>query len=124
MKIKSRDFIRNQVIVAVVIFVILFFLQVPPLLGLPLYAVLLGAAGGYVLPRFYLGRRRKKYQNKFLDELPNAVEAAIVRGVKSGLALNDLDPPRVQGSQGAGEIRSSAACSTSRRWANRWARPP
>jgi tight adherence protein B len=36
----------------------------------------------------YLGRRRKKYQNNFLDELPNAVEA-IVRGVKSGLPLND-----------------------------------
>ncbi len=36
----------------------------------------------------YLKRRRNKYQNAFLDELPNAVEA-IVRGVKSGLPLND-----------------------------------
>ena len=36
----------------------------------------------------YLNRRRKKFQNQFLDELPNAVEA-IVRGVKSGLPLND-----------------------------------
>ena len=36
----------------------------------------------------YLNNRRKSYQAKFLDELPNAVEA-IVRGVKSGLPLND-----------------------------------
>ena len=35
-----------------------------------------------------LGRRKKRFQAKFLDELPNAVEA-IVRGVKSGLPLND-----------------------------------
>jgi tight adherence protein B len=50
--------------------------------------VIFGLAAGYVLPRMYLGNRRKSYQNKFLDELPNAVEA-IVRGVKSGLPLND-----------------------------------
>jgi tight adherence protein B len=52
------------------------------------YALVFGLAGGYVLPRFFLARRRKRYQNRFLDELPNAVEA-IVRGVKSGLPLND-----------------------------------
>ena len=53
-----------------------------------LYCLIFGLAGGYLLPRMYLNRRRKKYQNAFLDELPNAVEA-IVRGVKSGLPLND-----------------------------------
>jgi tight adherence protein B len=83
MKIKARDFIRNQIIVGVIIAVIVYFLQVPYY-----YAALFGLAGGYVLPRFYLGRRRKSYQHKFLEELPNAVEA-IVRGVKSGLPLND-----------------------------------
>ena len=83
MKIKARDFIRNQIIVGAVIFGVLFFLQVPLL-----YALLFACAAGYVLPRWYLGRRRKSYQAKFLDELPNAVEA-IVRGVKSGLPLND-----------------------------------
>ena len=35
-----------------------------------------------------MSRKRKKYQDMFLDELPNAVEA-IVRGVKTGLPLND-----------------------------------
>ena len=83
MKIKARDFIRNQIIIGVVIFGVMFMLQVPPL-----YALIFGAAAGYVVPRWDLGRRRKRYQAKFLDELPNAVEA-IVRGVKSGLPLND-----------------------------------
>lgn len=35
-----------------------------------------------------MSRRRKKHEAAYLDELPNAVEA-IVRGVKSGLPLND-----------------------------------
>jgi tight adherence protein B len=92
MKIKRGDFIRNSVILGVVICIVCFVLQVPPLelngLQLPVYPVIFGLAGGYVLPRMYLSRRRKKYQNNFLDELPNAVEA-IVRGVKAGLPLND-----------------------------------
>jgi len=83
MKIKARDFIRNQIIIGAVVFGVLFMIQVPAL-----YALIFGAAAGYVLPRWYLGRRRKSYQSKFLDELPNAVEA-IVRGVRSGLPLND-----------------------------------
>jgi len=83
MKIKARAFIRNQVILGLAVAVLLFLVHIPFY-----YAIIIGAAVGYVLPRFYLGRRRKSYQNKFLDELPNAVEA-IVRGVKSGLPLND-----------------------------------
>jgi tight adherence protein B len=83
MKIKRGVFIRNSIILGVVLFVTTFLLQVELL-----YCVVFGLAGGYPLPRMYLGRRRKKYQNAFLDELPNAVEA-IVRGVKSGLPLND-----------------------------------
>jgi tight adherence protein B len=83
MKISKRDFIRNQIIVGVLIVVITFLLQVPILFG-----VVFGVAGGYLLPKFWLSRARKKYQNRYLEELPNAVEA-IVRGVKSGLPLND-----------------------------------
>jgi len=83
LKIKRNDFIRNQVILGVGLFVLTFLLQVQLL-----YCVVFAVAGGYLLPRLYLGNRRRKYQNQFLDELPNAVEA-IVRGVKSGLPLND-----------------------------------
>lgn len=83
LKTKRSAFIRNQVIVGVVVFAICFLLQVPLL-----FAFVFGVAGGYLLPKMFLGNRRKRYQNLYLDELPNAVEA-IVRGVKSGLPLND-----------------------------------
>ena len=83
MKIKARSWITNLVIVGAVITVICFFLQVPIYLC-PVF----GTAVGYLGGRFWLGRKRKKHQNAYLDELPNAVEA-IVRGVKSGLPLND-----------------------------------
>ena len=83
MKIKARDYIRNEIIIGVVITAITYFLQVPIW-----FALIFGVAGGYLLGRFWLGNRRKRYQNAYLEELPNAVEA-IVRGVKSGLPLND-----------------------------------
>ena len=83
MKIKARDYIRNEIILGVVITAITYFLQVPIW-----FALIFGVAGGYLLGRFWLGNRRKRHQNAYLEELPNAVEA-IVRGVKSGLPLND-----------------------------------
>ncbi|RYH13237.1 MAG: type II secretion system F family protein [Alphaproteobacteria bacterium] len=83
MKLKRGEFIRNSIILGVVLFVVTFLLQVELL-----YCLVFALAGGYLLPRVYLSRRRKKYRANFLDELPNAVEA-IVRGVKSGLPLND-----------------------------------
>lgn len=83
MKIKVRDYVRNCIIVGVVVFATCFLMQVPLL-----FSAVFGVAGAYLLPKFYVSRRRKSFQKKFLDELPNAVEA-IVRGVKSGLPLND-----------------------------------
>jgi tight adherence protein B len=83
MKLKKGAFIRNSVIFGVLVFVVCFVLQLELI-----YCLVFSIAAGYLLPRMYLGRRRKKYQNQFLDELPNAVEA-IVRGVKAGLPLND-----------------------------------
>lgn len=83
MKLKRIGFIRNSVIFGALVFVVCFVLQLELI-----YCLVFSIAAGYLLPRMYLGRRRKKYQNAFLDELPNAVEA-IVRGVKSGLPLND-----------------------------------
>jgi tight adherence protein B len=83
MTIKPAAFIRNCVILGVVLFAVLVVVQVPML-----FAAVFGIAGGYLAPRMYVSRKRNKYQDKFLDELPNAVEA-IVRGVKTGLPLND-----------------------------------
>jgi tight adherence protein B len=83
MTIRPSAFIRNSIIFGGVVLVILVLVQVPVYLA-PVFAL----AAGYLLPRWWVGRKRKKYQDKFLEELPNAVEA-IVRGVKTGLPLND-----------------------------------
>ncbi|KFC61309.1 Flp pilus assembly protein TadB [Devosia sp. LC5] len=83
MTIKPAAFIRNSIILGVVLFLILVLVQVPFY-----FAAIFAIAAAYLLPRFYVGRKRRKYQDQFLDELPNAVEA-IVRGVKTGLPLND-----------------------------------
>ena len=83
LKTKRSAFIRNQLLIGAGIAVVCFLLQVPIL-----FAAVFGLASGYLLPRMVLGFRRKRFQNAYLDELPNAVEA-IVRGVKSGLPLND-----------------------------------
>jgi tight adherence protein B len=92
MKIKARDWIRNQIIVGVVVVVLCLVLQLPmtELAGIPIpiFHVIFGAVAAYLLPKFWMGRRKKRHVNAYLDELPNAVEA-IVRGVKSGLPLND-----------------------------------
>ncbi len=83
MKLKPAGFIRNSIIFGVIVFVVCFLLQLDLI-----YCAIFALTMGYLLPRMYVKHRRKKYQNQFLDELPNAVEA-IVRGVKSGLPLND-----------------------------------
>jgi tight adherence protein B len=83
MKISARDWIRNQIIVGAVLALVTWFLQVEWY-----FALIFGAAGGYLLPKFWMSRKKKKHLAAYLDELPNAVEA-IVRGVKSGLPLND-----------------------------------
>lgn len=83
MTTKPATFIRNSIIVGAVLFVVLVVVQIPFY-----FAAVFAVAAAYLLPRMYVGRKRKKYQSQFLDELPNAVEA-IVRGVKTGLPLND-----------------------------------
>ena len=83
MKIKPAGFIRNSVITGLVVAVITFVLQLQWF-----YWIIFSLTSAYLLPRMYVKHRRKRFQNAFLDELPNAVEA-IVRGVKSGLPLND-----------------------------------
>jgi tight adherence protein B len=47
-----------------------------------------GFAVGFGLPRWSLAFIKRRRENKFIDELPNAVDV-IVRGVKAGLPLSD-----------------------------------
>ncbi|WP_102961037.1 type II secretion system F family protein [Mangrovicella endophytica] len=83
LSISVRQFIIFSVVTGFV------FLLVAIVLGLSLLLALgLAVIGGLGLPRFVVDRLRKRRQMKFIDEFPNAVDL-IVRGVKSGLPLND-----------------------------------
>ena len=54
----------------------------------PIVALLVAFACGFGLPRWFLARRIRARQAKFLTEFANAVDI-IVRGIKSGLPLSD-----------------------------------
>jgi tight adherence protein B len=59
------------------------------LFGLPWYLSLLcGFVGVFGLPRWILGFMRRRRQETFLTELPDAIDV-IVRGLRSGLPLSD-----------------------------------
>ncbi len=54
----------------------------------PLAAPIIGFVGAFGLPRWYVARATKVRQTKFLKEFANAIDV-IVRGIKSGLPLNE-----------------------------------
>lgn len=57
--------------------------------GLPKFvAAAVAIIGTFGLPRWFLTKAVKRRQNKFLNEFANAIDV-IVRGVKSGLPLNE-----------------------------------
>lgn len=57
--------------------------------GLPKFvAAAIAIIGTFGLPRWFIGKAVKRRQNKFLNEFANAIDV-IVRGVKSGLPLNE-----------------------------------
>jgi tight adherence protein B len=59
------------------------------LAGLPAYVHALSGFVGFLgLPRWFLGYIRKRRMEKFLSELPDALDI-MVRGIKSGLPLSD-----------------------------------
>ena len=51
-------------------------------------SIVSGFVGAMGLPRWVVGRMMRRRQNKFLDEFANAIDV-VVRGVKSGLPLNE-----------------------------------
>lgn len=54
----------------------------------PLVALAAVFVGGFGIPRWVVGHMIKRRYNKFLDEFANSIDV-IVRGVKSGLPLNE-----------------------------------
>lgn len=69
--------------------VVIFVLALVLAPGMPIFIpVALGGVGAFGLPRWILARMVKRRQSKFLDEFANSIDI-IVRGVKSGLPLNE-----------------------------------
>ncbi|MCA3573272.1 MAG: type II secretion system F family protein [Aestuariivirga sp.] len=65
------------------------FAAISYLFGLPWYLSLLcGFVGTFGVPRWFLAYMRRRRQETFLTELPDAIDV-IVRGLKSGLPLSD-----------------------------------
>ena len=79
----KRQFIIVSAVVGLVLFVAGFMMS-----GTPLVAAGMGFAGGFGLPRWLLSFLKKRRENKFLYNFPDAVDV-IVRGVKAGLPLGD-----------------------------------
>lgn len=81
--ISVRDFYTISAIVSVVMVGIgLLTAQAPWVIGA------MGIVGAFGMPRWFLGRSRKKRQKMFANEFSNAIDV-IVRGVKSGLPVNE-----------------------------------
>lgn len=78
-----QRFIVISAVLGVVAFLLAFIFRWPVYLALGLAFV-----AGFGLPRWLLGWLKKRREQKFLREFPNAVDV-IVRGVKSGLPLGD-----------------------------------
>jgi tight adherence protein B len=78
---------RQFAIISVVLGVVVFIGVLTSGLGL-LAAGALGFAGAFGLPRWMLSFLKKRRENKFLKDFPDAVDV-IVRGIKAGLPLLD-----------------------------------
>jgi tight adherence protein B len=79
---------KTKFIVISIIVGALLFLGTLVASGSLLGALGLGFAGGFGLPRWFLGFMKKRREQKFLDLFPDAVDI-IVRGIKAGLPLFD-----------------------------------
>ena len=82
--VTPRDFYIASGICGVVCFAAVYLGMQAPLVG----GVVAGFIGGFGLPRWFLSKLVKRRQAKFLDGMANAIDV-IVRGVKSGLPLNE-----------------------------------
>ncbi|MBS0251705.1 MAG: type II secretion system F family protein [Proteobacteria bacterium] len=84
MKRTPRDFYIASALLGVLLASIAIFI-----LELPLPAAIVAAfVGGFGLPRWILNKMTARRQAKFLGQLANAIDV-IVRGIKSGLPLNE-----------------------------------
>jgi tight adherence protein B len=84
LQVSPRDFYIASAICGVLCFATAYIGMQTPLIGAGV-AAFIGTMG---LPRWYLSKMVKRRQAKFLAEMANAIDV-VVRGVKSGLPLNE-----------------------------------
>lgn len=94
--------VRNFWIISAVVGLV--FVGVGVTTGQKLWVIgLMGVIGTFGVPRWFVSSRRKKRQKKFVDEFSNAIDV-IVRGVKSGLPVNEC--LKIIGRDGAEPVKS------------------
>ncbi len=84
LEISNEQFIMYSMVTATVV-AVLTYLMAP---GNYILAAMGFFVGAFGLPRFYLTKKAAKRQKKFITEFANAIDV-IIRGVRSGLPLND-----------------------------------
>ena len=94
----KRQYILISVAIGAALFVAIFLVG-----GGLLAAAGAGFAGGFGMPRWLLAFLKKRRENQFLHNFPDAVDV-IVRGVKAGLPLGDC--LRIIASESAEPVRS------------------
>lgn len=83
LEISKSSFIGMSLVAGLVCGLLSYLMSSNPYLALGVAFVF-----GFGLPRWVLGYLKKKRMNKFVTELPNAMDV-IVRGIRSGLPLGD-----------------------------------
>jgi tight adherence protein B len=83
LSISKKQFYIFSAVAGLISFVLMYLSGMGLILALPAFI-----AGGFGIPRWVIGYLKKKRENKFILELPNAIDV-IVRGVKAGLPIGD-----------------------------------
>lgn len=83
LKLQVKEFYIMSAILSGAVFLVMFFF------GMPVFIALIASAvAGLGIPRWFLAFSASRRQKKFVEEFANGIDI-IVRGVKSGLPLND-----------------------------------
>jgi len=83
LSITKRQFYIFSALAGLLSFALMFMSGMGLFLALPAFV-----AGGVGIPRWVIGFLKKRRENKFIHELPNAIDV-IVRGVRAGLPIGD-----------------------------------
>jgi len=81
--VSKKQYYIFSVVAGLLSFVLMYLAGMGLILAIPAFV-----AGGFGIPRWVIGYLKKKRENKFINELPNAIDV-IVRGVKAGLPIGD-----------------------------------